>query len=73
MLPRQREDIERVRASKEQAAAVLRGLSIDAVVLDFLTRAQTGGFPLHEVLENPHLVEQLRATGLFACLRIVAA
>lgn len=71
-LPRQ-EDIERVRALKDRGAAVLRGLSVDAALIDLLTRALTGGYSLEELLENPPLVEQLRATGLLPCLRIVTA
>lgn len=71
-LPRQ-QDLQRVRELKEQAAKVLRGLSLDAALIDFLTQAQTTGFPLHELVENQPLVEQLRLPGLLACLRIVTA
>jgi hypothetical protein len=72
-LPQRPEEIERVRDLKDRAAAVLGELNLDAALLDLLTRAQTGGYPLQDVLESPHLVEQLRLTGLLACLRIVAA
>lgn len=72
-LPQKAEDLKRVRTLKERGAAVLRGLSLDAVLIDFLTRAQTDGYGLEELLENETLVEQLRTTGLLSCLRIVTA
>jgi hypothetical protein len=68
-----KEDLKKVRSLKERGAALLRDLALDAVLIDFLTRAQTSGYGLEELLENETLVEQLRTTGLLSCLRIVTA
>jgi hypothetical protein len=72
-LPRSEQEFKQVRKLKDQAAAVVRGLSLDANIIDFLTRAQTTGYPLQEVIDDAALLQQLKRTGLLTCLKIVTA
>jgi hypothetical protein len=72
-LPRSDQEFKQVKKLKDQAAAVVRGLSLDSIIIDFLTRAQTTGYPLQDVIDNAALLQQLKRTGLFSCLKIVTA
>jgi hypothetical protein len=55
---------------KSRRAEVIASLDLDRADLDLLTRVQTEGVPLPDLLADADRLERLRERGFLQCMRV---